>query len=252
MKPVLKIENLSVKIGDKEVLKNISIEAEEKKITGIIGGSGSGKTTILKTVLNLQIPENAKISGTILFKEVPVEKVLKRVIQPVFQDPIKYFNPGWSLKKCLEEPFRLNFEYPEEERNKLTYDYLKYFQIEIDSLSKNIRTFSGGELQRISMIRALLCEPEILLMDEPVSGLDPIIQRKTLALIKKLNKDKEISILIISHDIDFIRELCDSIYVIHSGRIIEEGNPETILENPKSDYTKKLIDSRNLSDIRRK
>ncbi|MBL0265808.1 MAG: AAA family ATPase [Leptospiraceae bacterium] len=117
-------------------------------------------------------------------------------------------------------------------------------------LSQSIKRFSGGELQRISLIRAILCNPEVLLMDEPVSGLDPLIQKEALRLIRELNSQKKITIFLISHDIDFISKLCDFVYVIQNGEIVEKNFTSKILDNPQNEYTKLLLQSRNLAEVK--
>ncbi|MBP7284782.1 MAG: ATP-binding cassette domain-containing protein [Leptospiraceae bacterium] len=250
MKNILEIENLSYSIEEKKILENISLNIEEGKITGMIGGSGSGKTTLIRVILNIQIPESAKIFGTIKIKGSIATNLNRRLIQPVFQDPGSYFNPAWNLQDCLEEPLDIIFPKLKNEKKKKIPILLAEFSIPEKYLTQSIRRFSGGELQRISLIRAILCEPEILLMDEPVSGLDPLIQKDAIKLIKTLNQKKKISIFLISHDIDFISGLCDFIYVIDNGKIVEQNLTSEIIQRPLNDYTKLLLDSRNLSKIR--
>lgn len=127
---------------------------------------------------------------------------------------------------------------------------MEEFSLSEKYLSQSIKRFSGGELQRISLIRAILCNPEVLLMDEPVSGLDPLIQKEALRLIRELNSQKKITIFLISHDIDFISKLCDFVYVIQNGEIVEKNFTSKILDNPQNKYTKLLLQSRNLAEVK--
>ncbi len=250
MENVLTIQNLNYSIKGKKILEDISLKVQKRKITGMIGGSGSGKTTLIRVILNILIPEKAEITGDIKIKKEIATDKNRRLIQPVFQDPGSYFNPRWNLQRCLEEPFDILFEYSKEEKQKKIKTLLDEFSIPEKYLHQSIRRFSGGELQRISLMRAILCEPEILLMDEPVSGLDPLIQKDAVRLIRNLNLTKKISIFLISHDIDFISSLCDYIYVIQNGKIVEENFTAEILQNARHEYTKLILESRDLSEIR--
>lgn len=247
---ILEIQNLNYSIQNKKILSDISLQLEEKQITGMIGGSGSGKTTLIRTVLNIQIPKSVHITGTIKIKGEFATSQNRRLIQPVFQDPGSYFNPRWDLQKCLEEPLNIIFPKSKDEKKLKIRTLLDEFSIPEKYLQQSIGRFSGGELQRISLIRAILCEPEILLMDEPVSGLDPLIQKDAIRLIKDLNQKKQISIFLISHDIDFISDLSDYIYVIENGKIVEENTTSKIIQTPLHDYTKLILDSRDLSQIK--
>ncbi len=250
MENVLTIQNLNYSIKGKKILEDISLKIQKGKITGMIGGSGSGKTTLIRVILNILIPEKAEITGDIKIKKEIATDKNRRLIQPVFQDPGSYFNPRWNLQRCLEEPFDILFAYSKEEKQKKIKTLLDEFSIPEKYLHQSIRRFSGGELQRISLMRAILCQPEILLMDEPVSGLDPLIQKDAVRLIRNLNLTKKISIFLISHDIDFISSLCDYIYVIQNGKIVEENFTAEILQNARHEYTKLILESRNLSEIR--
>jgi len=250
MENILTIQNLNYSINGKKILEDISLKIQKQKITGMIGGSGSGKTTLIRVILNILIPEKTEITGDIEIKGEIATNKNRRLIQPVFQDPGSYFNPRWNLQRCLEEPFDILFTYSKEEKQKKIRTLLAEFSIPEKYLDQSIQRFSGGELQRISLIRAILCEPEILLMDEPVSGLDPLIQKDAIRLIRDLNLSKKISIFLISHDIDFISSLCDYIYVIQNGKIVEENSTPEILHNARHDYTKLILESRNLSEIR--
>ncbi len=250
MEKILEIKNFTLIVNDKKILTNISLSIKKGKVTGMIGGSGSGKTTLIKSILNEQIPENAKIHGNIFIKGEVASDKNRKLVQPVFQDPGSYFNPRWSLQQCLEEALYLSNSISKEENDYKIKSLLDEFSISGKYLPQNIRRFSGGELQRISLIRSILCNPEVLLMDEPVSGLDPLIQKDALGLIRELNLHKKISIFLISHDIDFISSLCDFIYVIQNGEIVEGNFVSEILQNPVHDYTKLLLKSRDLSKIK--
>lgn len=248
MEFILELKNYSLSIKNQRILNNISLQLKKGMITGMIGGSGSGKTTLIKSILNIQLPENVQTEGEIFIKNEKVSEKNRKLIQLVFQEPASFFNPRWNLQECLEEALILsNINENKIDRIKKA---LNDFSMSEKYLSQSIRLFSGGELQRISLIRAILCNPEIILMDEPVSGLDPLIQREVIELIRNLGKSKNISIFLISHDIDFIAQLCEYVYVIHNGEIVENNTMENLIQNPRHDYTKLLLQSRDLSNLK--
>lgn len=248
MEFILELKNYSLSIKNQRILNDISLQLKKESITGMIGGSGSGKTTLIRSILNIQLPADVQTEGEIYIKDEKASEKNRKLIQPVFQDPANFFNPRWNLEQCLEEALILsNINDNRKDRIKKA---LNDFSMSEKYLSQSIRLFSGGELQRISLIRAILCNPEIILMDEPVSGLDPLIQREVIELIRNLGKSNKISIFLISHDIDFISKLCDYIFVIQNGEIVEENYTLNLLQDPKNDYTKLLLHSRDLSNLK--
>lgn len=246
---ILEIQNLDVFYDRKKVLEKINLSVPEKKIVSIIGESGSGKTTLFKTILGIA-PKSArlKFQGNIFFKNQKCKIGKERKILPVFQDPSLYFHRGWTLEECLLEPVEI-LRLDKTKKDKEIYNLLEIFSINYSFLNKKIETFSGGELQRISIIRTILAEPELILMDEPVSGLDRIVLAETVRFIQDLQKKYEISILVISHDLDFVSEISEFMYIMHNGKIAESGRTQEIISNPKADYTKELFSARDLSGI---
>lgn len=175
---------------------------------------------------------------------------MERSIQPVFQDPGLYFNRNWTMQQCLEEPFLLK-GISKEVANKTILSTLKIFSLEGSNLQKSSTNFSGGELQRLSILRAFFYDPEILLMDEPVSGLDRLVLLDTIDFMKKILKEKKITIFLVSHDLEFVQAISNYIYVIHKGRIVENGETESIMNSPKHEYTKQLLASRDLQGLKK-
>lgn len=242
----LEVKDLSFEISDLKIIENLNLKVQKNLITGLVGTSGSGKTTLFHLLLGLLKPSK----GEILIEGVKRNSIPKNKIQAIFQDPIQYLNPNFTLKEVLSEPIEIHYPKKVNEKFLDILTYLNYFGFEKSSLNQNIRSFSGGEIQRISFIRILLIEPEWILMDEPISGLDPIRRKETIELIKKIHIEKKISFFIISHDLDFITEISDKILVFSRGKIIEEGK-KNLFSNPKTNFTKELIHSRNLTELKK-
>ncbi len=253
----LAIQNLSAWYNQNQVLHNINIFIANKEIHCLVGESGSGKSTILKILFaNHRPTEKLTFTGEIYLNEKLIAKTkdLKNLgrlseLELIFQEPSLSFNPNWTLGEILLEPLEL-LKLEKESYYKEMKTWLEKFEISQNSFNKSIQNFSGGEKQRIAIIRAILANPTVLCMDEPVSGLDKIMLTKTVEYIKTLRDSKEISIFIVSHDLDFVQLVCDKVSVIQNGRILESQTTQEFFMNPKTFYTKELLESRNLVGIR--
>jgi peptide/nickel transport system ATP-binding protein len=214
--------------SDKGV-KNVSLYVNKGSIVGLLGESGCGKSTLAKCISAQLTPE----SGEIICKKIGY----------IFQDNYASLNPakkvGWLLKETIKyaNPEKF-FEYEKRIKNILE-------DVELDEtvLEHYPSELSGGQRQRIGIAMALLSNPDILIADEPVSALDVTVQKQVIKLIKKLNERKNLAILFISHDIKVVREICNYIYILKDGELVEEGESETLFTNPSSEYTKNLLDS---------
>ena len=226
-------------------LDDVSIFIEPGETVGLVGESGSGKSTLALSIARLLHVD----SGQIFFDgdeitEFTTSKMrpLRKELQFVFQDPYSSLNPRMIVKAIISEGIRLHrglsnkTEIEDEIANILTT-----VGLDKDSMRKHPKEFSGGQRQRIAIARALAVEPKFLICDEPVSALDMSIQAQILNLLKTLKKERNISMLFISHDLAVINFLCDRAYIMKSGQIIEQGKVDTIFNSPKERYTQDLL-----------
>lgn len=230
-KILLSVENLYKSYGDKEVLKDINFKILEDSSIGIIGESGNGKTTLAKVLVGLEKQDRGEIylHNKLLNKEF--FKNNRNMIQIIFQNSVGALNPYRKIKNILGDVTK--------DIDKISKILLEV-GLEKESLEKYPKQFSGGQVQRICIARALLSEPKLLILDEPTSSLDKSTQIQILNLLKKIKVEKNISYLIISHNLEVIESLCDSILVIYRGEIIEriKNSDEITITN---EYTQKLF-----------
>lgn len=227
-------------------VNNVSIKLKKGKTLGLVGESGSGKTTLAMSFAGFNTYE-----GNILYENKDIKhiknKELRKKVQIVFQDPYNSLNPRMTVKDIVGEGLKVHFKYTKEQQ----IDEIKKVLLEVglkeDCLNKYPHEFSGGQRQRIAIARALVVEPEILILDEPTSALDVSIAGQILKLLQKIQDTRGLSYLFISHDIKAVGTLADDIAVMKDGKIIELNYARKVLFNPVNNYTKKLIYSANLS-----
>lgn len=241
MQTLVEIKDLHVRYGTFEAVRGVSLTLGAGEIVGIVGESGSGKSTIARTLMGLEKIFSGKIS-------VP----LPRSVQMIFQDATGSLNPRMTVRATLKEAlshfgkWRGGADGEAQlkellERVGLTGGaVLKQYPMEM----------SGGQCQRVSIARALACEPKVLVADEPVSALDVSVQARILNLLRNLRRDTGLSILLVAHDLAVVKNVCDRIYVMEKGLFAEEGKPEEIFARPKSEYTKKLLEAVPSIDMR--
>lgn len=230
----------------------VDIEILPGKTYGLIGESGSGKTTVGKVVLGL---ENAT-SGSILYKDLDMVKKSNRKkidynqdVQMIFQDAMSSLNPRKRIIDIIAEPIRNNEKLTEDQLRERVLELLNIVGMGPDALYKYPFEFSGGQRQRIGIARAVACNPRLIIADEPVSALDLSVQAQVLNFMKKIQQELEISYLFISHDLGVVKHMCDYIYIMYRGRIVERGTREDIYQNPQHIYTKRLISAIPSTDL---
>lgn len=232
-------------------MNNISFEVERNKTLGLVGESGCGKSTTLRTIIQLYKPT----SGRIYFNGKDITKLSKKALlkvkkdmQMVFQDPHTSLNPRMTIKEIIAEPLVIYNENKilprtKQEIDKRVNELMDITGLEKRMLSRYPHEFSGGQRQRIGIARALALNPKLLLLDEAVSALDVSIRAQILNLLKELQKEFKLSYLFISHDLAVVKYMSDKIAVMYMGVILEIAPRETLFSNPKHPYTKTLIAS---------
>ncbi len=245
--PKIKVENLNAWFGTKQVLKNINMEIKEKAVTAIIGPSGCGKTTFLRCLNRMhEITPGARVSGKVIFNGINIYDksvdpvMIRKKIGMVFQKPNPF--PMMSIYDNVAIGLKLNGV-----RDKKTLDAVVRRSLELanlwdevkDDLNRSGVSLSGGQQQRLCIARALAVEPEVLLMDEPCSALDPIATAKIEALIRKLAENY--TVVIVTHNIQQAARISDYTAFFYLGELIEYGSTKQIFENPKHELTRKYL-----------
>ncbi len=234
--------------GGKEfrALDRVSFSLGENEILGIVGESGSGKSTLADIAGGLASPTegNVYFLGHDIAKMKGEErKEYRRNVQFIFQSPKGSMNPYFRVRRILSEPLLIN--YPQMEENEIERrisDMLERVGLDPEkTLSRYPSAFSGGQLQRIAIARALLLEPKVLISDECTSSLDVSLQAQILNLLLSLKKEFSTSMIFISHDIGIVRYVSDRIIVMKDGRIVEEGDSESVISSPKTEYASLLV-----------
>ncbi len=252
----LKINNLSVDYQMRKetvyAAKNVNIEVNKGEILGLVGESGSGKSTVGNAIINL-IDEPGKISGgSIILGDLKINENSKNIdkfrgnkIGLIFQDPQTSLNPILTVGEQLIETIQTHLQLNKEEAKNKSINLLK--EVGIKDADKRFddypHQFSGGMRQRVVISLALCCEPELLIADEPTTALDVSIQSQILELIKKLTKERNLAVILITHDMGVIAETTDRVAVMKNGDLIEIGITKKILTNPQNNYTKSLVSS---------
>ncbi len=252
----LKISNLSVNYRTRKetiyAAKNVNIEVNKGEILGLVGESGSGKSTVGNAIINLIDEPGEVSSGSILLGKLNIHKNPNNIIKYrgnkiglIFQDPQTSLNPILTIGEQLIETIQTHLNLSNEEAKKKSIDLLKEVGIkDAETRFDNYpHQFSGGMRQRVVISLALCCEPELLIADEPTTALDVSIQSQILDLIKRLTKERNLAVILITHDMGVIAETANRVAVMKNGNLVEIGLTKKILINPQEIYTKSLVSS---------
>ena len=216
---------------------NISIYAGDR--LGIVGESGSGKTTLAKLLLHLDQPT----SGSVNFMGQKLQGAdmadFRRQVQIIFQDPRSSLDPRMTVEQIILEPLEcLNFNQNHQAR---IDEVMQQVELDLVIRSRYPHELSGGQRQRVAIARALAAKPSILVADEPVSALDVLVREEVLQLLSRLIDQLGLTLVLISHDLSVVAQLCDKVAVMQHGRIIESGVTQSVFGNPQHQFTRKLI-----------
>jgi len=234
---------LNRKIDAVKAVDGVSFQIEEGQTYGLVGESGSGKTTTGRAIVGLE----KATSGQIIFNEIDLtdrrsRKVdVRRDVQMIFQDPYSSLNPKKRVLDIVAEPLRNYEKLTKKEELFEVIDLLEKVGLTEESSYKYPHQFSGGQMQRIGIARAIALKPKLIIADEPVSALDVSVQAQVLNFMRDIQDELNLTYLFISHDLGIVRYMSDKIGIMYKGRYVEEGSTEEIFSDPQHIYTKRLV-----------
>ena len=239
--------------GEVKAVNGISFSLDRGKVLGIVGESGSGKSVTAYSIMQILASRGKIVGGSILLDGQELvgagEKVMRTVrgnkVSIIFQDPMTSLNPTYTIGRQLMEAILLHTGRNKKEAYDRAVEMLRL--VNINEPEKRMKQYpyelSGGMRQRVMIAMALACEPDILIADEPTTALDVTIQAQILELMKDLQKELGMAIIMITHDLGVVAQMCDEVIVMYAGSICEQGTADEIFYNPKHEYTKGLLRS---------
>ena len=248
MEPLIEVKNLkkyfATSKGTLHAVDDVNLRIEEGKTMGVVGESGCGKSTLGRTIIHLQ----ESTDGKIFYKGEDITHVnehklkeIRKNMQIIFQDPYSSLNPRLTVEQTVQEPLRIAHHFSGSELEDETNRLMALVGIDRRMRKAYPHEPDGGRRQRVGIARALAVGPKFIVCDEPVSALDVSIQAQILNVLRKIQKERGISILFISHDLSVVKHISDEICVIKDGKIVESGKTKEVFNNPKDEYTKKLF-----------
>lgn len=235
---VVRVENLNVWYrkpgllwgrGRVQVLHNVNMEVRRGEVLGLVGESGCGKSTLARSILGMEREKTGRI----------IHKTFRP--QMVFQNPYGSLNPYKKIGWIIEEPLRVQGKYERNERKKRVLELLERVGLPESYVNRYPDELSGGQRQRVAIAAALIQQPELIFLDEPVSALDVTVQAQILRLLMDLKRQYKLSYFFISHDLNVIYQICDRVMVMKKGEIVESGDVERVFNDPQHPYTQRLL-----------
>jgi oligopeptide transport system ATP-binding protein len=254
---LLEVRNLHTSFftdaGEVKAVNGLSFDLEYGKVLGIVGESGSGKSVTAYSIMQILAPTGKIVSGSIKFdgqeligiSEKEMRNIRGKRISIIFQDPMTSLNPVYNIGHQLVEALKLHTNYTGSAARQRAVELLRL--VNVNEPQKRIKQYpyelSGGMRQRVMIAMALACEPDILIADEPTTALDVTIQAQILELMNSLQDEIGMSIIMITHDLGVVAQMCDEVVVMYAGEICEQGTADEIYYNPHHEYTKGLLNS---------
>ncbi|MEU7081187.1 MULTISPECIES: ABC transporter ATP-binding protein [Streptomyces] len=248
MTPVLELKDAAVRYRGTaaDVVADVSLAVEAGESLALVGESGAGKTTLLRLLLGLARPT----AGSVRFDGAGLDprdreqmRRFRRSVQCVFQDPYSSLDPSRRVGAIVAEPLRsLGLDSRSTAAPKVAAA-LERVGLQADAVDRYPHEFSGGQRQRIAIARATVCDPRVLLADEPVSALDVTTRVKVVDLLAELKQERGLTLVMVSHDLSVVASLCERTAVLERGRIVEQGATSQVLGEPGHPYTRRLIES---------
>ncbi len=252
---MLDVVDLNIEFHDhiipETVVYDFDLHMDEGEIVGLVGESGSGKSMSALSIAGLLSRKHMKKRGKIEFDGIDIlncprselRKIQGNDIGNVFQEPMSSLDPLMKIGPQIEESLVLHTELTKEERKERVLKAVR--DVELSDPENLIRLYphelSGGMRQRVMIAAALICNPRLLICDEPTTALDVTVQAQIIELLKKVNREHNTAILFISHDLSLVRQLCERVLVMHKGNIVESGKTSEVFLHPEKEYTKNLI-----------
>lgn len=235
-----------------KAVAGVRLRLDRGEALGVVGGSGSGKSTLARLLLALERPDR----GTVRFEGHPISSLpesrvrpLRRRFQAVFQDPSTSLDPCLRINTIIAEPLAAHSIGTAAGRRARVVELLDQVGLPAIAADRYPKAFSGGERQRIAIARALATGPSLLILDEPVSSLDMSVRAQILDLITDLRREHELALVLISHDLEIVRNVCERVAVMKEGVFVEEGPTAHVLDSPEHPYTRALLEAgRHIED----
>jgi dipeptide transport system ATP-binding protein len=233
-------------------VKGVSFMVEQGKTLAIVGESGSGKSTLARILTLVDAPTSGELfieGDKIDIEKHGVSKQLRRKVQMVFQNPYGSLNPRQKIGDVLAEPLAINTDMPASERADRAMTMLRKVGLGPEHFNRYPHMFSGGQRQRIAIARALMLNPSLLVLDEPVSALDLSVQAQILNLLADLQDEFQLTYVFISHDLSVVRYIADEVMVMYLGDVVEQGTRDELFSNPQHAYTRALFAATPKADV---
>ena len=250
MEPILQVNHLKKVFHQREkrdvaAVNDVSFCLYPGEILGIVGESGSGKSTVAKLITRLEDVTDGQIildGQDISHSKGVARKEIYEKIQMVFQNPVGSFDPRRTLGDGIGESLKNKGVSKTEIRVKVA-ELLEQCGLEPEYMDRYPHQVSGGQCQRAAIARALAVDPKVIICDEATSALDVTVQKRVIDLLQNLQENKNLSYVFICHNLALVQQFCDRVIVMKDGRVVEEGTPDKVIQNPKEEYTKMLVES---------